>query len=368
MKFSFGKFSFLDAAIAAGVLSLCGLLWAQNSQNPIQVALLRWYQANTATTFPTCSGPSVLAFDGKHIWAACDSNSELQEYNASDGTLVATVTSVPNSGLFFSSLLYDGKSIWAARNNGSAGAVVRIDVNTVNTPSSGCSMTGGCVCLTALGAAGCASVANVGASATGLTFDGKNVWVAYGANSLSYIPANATPPITATTVTLTTACTQPLSMAFDGTNLWVPCRHSNSVQVQLVNVSTGGLTQQHVFTNITAPDGLTWDGNNMWITAGSNLYEATPPPPTGGSYVVSSSYPVPGGGGGGAAFDGKYLWVGDYSNAMATKFLLGGPVKNGAANLTLVGTYGVLTNPQSPAFDGGNIWFANSGGTTISKF
>ncbi|SRR5579872_233230 len=361
MKLSFGRVSFSDVAIFAGVLALCGVLLAQNSKNPIQVALLRWYSANTVTAFTTCATPSILAFDGKHVWVACGSTGELQEYDASDGAPVATVTSVLNTGVFFSSLLYDGRNIWAAGNNSASAAVVRVNVAAVNSTAA-CSLVSGCSCPS-LGT-GCAGVTNVGAGATGMTFDGSNVWVANGnANNLSQIVANAPSPA-ATTVSFNTTCTQPLFLAFDGASVWVPCRKSNSVQL----VKAVSPSQQTVLSGTASPSGLAYDGNNMWVSSSSGaVYEISP---SGSSYAVSSAYSVPGGGGGGIAFDGKFLWVGDYSTAMVTKLLLGGPISSGAPpNVTLVNTYsGGLANPESPAFDGGNIWFANSGGNTVSKF
>jgi hypothetical protein len=354
MNLSSGRISFWDLAIAAAVLALCCIPFALNSKNPIEVALLRQYQANTATTFGTCNNPSALAFDGKNIWVACSANSELQEYNASDGTLIATVASVFTSGLFLDSLMYDGKNIWAAASP--AGAVVRIKVGAVNASTINpmtCSSLG----------SGCASVTGVGSGATGLTFDGSHVWVANGAaNNLSEITANATNP-SATTVALNTACRQPLFLAFDGTNVWVPCRGSNSVQ--LVNVATP--TVQSIITGITAPTGLTYDGTNMWVSSAGTLYEISP---SGSSYIVSSAFAVPGGGGGGATFDGKYLWVTDYANAMVTKLLVGGSITSAGspAALTVVNRYGAGANPESPYFDGDNVWVANSGGSSVSKF
>jgi len=73
MKSSFKRLSLTDAAIVAGVLVLCGMLYAQNSKNPIQVALLRWYQMNSVTQFPgdnNCASPQNPVFDGAHIWVA----------------------------------------------------------------------------------------------------------------------------------------------------------------------------------------------------------------------------------------------------------------------------------------------------------
>ncbi len=361
MKFPFVRPSFRDFAIATGVLALSGVLCAQNAKNPIEVALLRWYQVNTAVQLSTCSPPSVLGFDGKHIWVACGNVSELHEYNSSDGSPIAAITSVFVSGVLFSSLLYDGENIWVSGNSNTAGFVTRINVSTVNGDAACVAGGGGCNC-TSLGNA-CASVSNVLSGAGGMTFDGANVWVANGgANNLSRITANAQPPIAATTVTLNSACNQPLFLAFDGTNVLVPCRNSNSVQFVT-------LTQQSLLTGITSPAWITYDGTDIWVTStNGTVYEVSP---SGSGHIVSSAKGITGGAGGGSAYDGKYLWVADYSTAMVTKLQLGGPITSSgsAPNITSMTAFsGGLTNPESPVFDGANVWFANSGGTTVSKF
>jgi hypothetical protein len=64
------------AVIAATLLSTLQLS-AQNSANPIQVALLRWYQVNTAVQLDTCTGPNGTAFDGANIWAGYGQGSHL---------------------------------------------------------------------------------------------------------------------------------------------------------------------------------------------------------------------------------------------------------------------------------------------------
>jgi len=76
----------LGAAVISALI-LVPHMTAQSAANPIQVALLRWYQANTAVAFYACSGGKAgsLAFDGRHIWVTCyGAVSEVEEFNASD--------------------------------------------------------------------------------------------------------------------------------------------------------------------------------------------------------------------------------------------------------------------------------------------
>ena len=58
-------------AVLATVVVLFGLhLQAQNPNNPLEVALLRWYPGNLSALFTANLGsyPSALAFDGASMW------------------------------------------------------------------------------------------------------------------------------------------------------------------------------------------------------------------------------------------------------------------------------------------------------------
>src|SRR5580700_5902178 len=74
---------FVLVAIFTGVLGLVGHFAKAQDQganlppptptvippnNPLQVALLRWYPANLTTSFSVGSNPSGVAFDGASIW------------------------------------------------------------------------------------------------------------------------------------------------------------------------------------------------------------------------------------------------------------------------------------------------------------
>src|SRR5712671_7240804 len=41
-----------------------------STKNPLQIALLHWYNANTTTQFTAGSAPYGVAFDGANIWVA----------------------------------------------------------------------------------------------------------------------------------------------------------------------------------------------------------------------------------------------------------------------------------------------------------
>jgi hypothetical protein len=50
------------------------IVWAATTtippNNPLQVAILRWYPANLTTSFGVGSNPNAVAFDGANVWVA----------------------------------------------------------------------------------------------------------------------------------------------------------------------------------------------------------------------------------------------------------------------------------------------------------
>jgi DNA-binding beta-propeller fold protein YncE len=59
--------------------------------NPLKVALLKWYKANTVPTqFAVGQQPYGLAFDGANIWAANFADNTVSKVQASDGAVLGT--------------------------------------------------------------------------------------------------------------------------------------------------------------------------------------------------------------------------------------------------------------------------------------
>lgn len=308
------------AAAAAALLFIPTLqLSAQNAANPIEVALQRWYPVNTATTIPTCTPAYGVAFDGAHIWAACGAANELMEYNASDNTLVRTVTGVvaPRG------LLYDGANVWAS-NYGSPGTVTKVQ-----------SSTG-----TVLGTFA------VGPNPVGLTFDGQYVWVA---NSLNY---GGVSKVLATTGAVTNyalpTCGSPYGMAFDGTNIWVSCTNTNNV----LKLSPTGSVLNTV-TAASTPLGVAYDGNYIWVASSSGtVYKILArTPSTKVSYAVSCPA--------GVVFDSLFIWVTSPCANTVTKLVF---------TTGSMGTYAAPSTSSFIASDGGNIWVSNTTTGTLAKF
>src|SRR5215472_14783786 len=80
--------------------------------NPLKVALLRWYKANTVfTTFPVGKEPVGIAFDGANIWTANSGDGTVTKLRASDGTVLGTFSSVGSAP---TGVTFDGADIWVS--------------------------------------------------------------------------------------------------------------------------------------------------------------------------------------------------------------------------------------------------------------
>src|SRR5215467_1179657 len=118
--------SFMRLLRAFGVLSLA-VFWASSlgAQSPLggsfpgacplptlpnvnQLALLRWYDANTVNTIPTGGSPNGIAFDGANIWLVNGPPNSVTKLRANDGAVLGTfpLGNVPGYAAF------DGVNIW----------------------------------------------------------------------------------------------------------------------------------------------------------------------------------------------------------------------------------------------------------------
>jgi len=87
-----------------------------DTPNPLQVAILRWYPANTAgLQFAVGPSPIGVAFDGANIWVTSQATSgTVTELRASDGTNLGTYP-VGDMSAF---IAFDGTQMWVTNSNG----------------------------------------------------------------------------------------------------------------------------------------------------------------------------------------------------------------------------------------------------------
>jgi len=335
------------------ILLFSGSSVGQNANNPIQIALQRWYQMNTATLVQTqssCVAPEGMVFDGTHVWVACSGSSELEEYNAADTAFIRKV-SLTNSPSY---LLYDGANVWAT--NPSSNRLTEVQASTG----------------TVLG------TVTVGTTPSGLAFDGQYIWVTNsGSNTLSQVLA------TTRTVTNTinvsgsgyNNCIGPTNIAFisstiSGVNpsIWVVC---SRVPVQVIELTPTGAYVTATATNAVGgtpnSNNIAFDGRYIWLPTSSGpagalqgvlqIDTTTAPPSVNPIAISGSPSPVA------VAFDGKYVWVargdGNVSKILISTLAIQATRLTGAGPAYFV------------VFDGGFAWVStpnpNGGVYTVSK-
>jgi hypothetical protein len=69
-----------DSDVTRGQMAVLITKALDSIRNPMQIALLRWYEAiQNGTTFPVGTWPFGIAFDGANIWVANNSNNSVSK-------------------------------------------------------------------------------------------------------------------------------------------------------------------------------------------------------------------------------------------------------------------------------------------------
>src|SRR6266571_5308124 len=79
------------------------------SLNPLQIALLRWFDANTSgISYAVGTNPGGVAFDGANIWVANGGSNDVTKLAASTGAVLGTfaVATSPTA------VAFDGANVW----------------------------------------------------------------------------------------------------------------------------------------------------------------------------------------------------------------------------------------------------------------
>ena len=308
--------------------------------NPLQIAILRWYEATTTSglDYAVGVGPVRIAFDGANIWVTSVFDNTVTRLRASDGTC-----------------------------NGVA-----------NPPSHN---------VTACSFA-------VGTTGEGVAFDGANIWVSnFNSKTVTKLRASdgtcngvANPPGSSVSACSFAVGSFPQDVAFDGANIWVA--NNSSATVTKLRASDGtcngvanppgsGVTACS-FAVGTNPVGVAFDGGNIWVTnngpsvtklrASDGTCNGVANPP--GSSVTACSFAV-GIGPSGIAFDGANIWVANVNSNTVTKVRASDGACAGTANPpgsdVSPCSFPAGDLPVGVAFDGANIWVANYNSATVSK-
>ncbi len=203
--------------------------WAAG--NPLKIALLKWYQANSwTTTFNVGktknSNPYGVAFDGANIWTA-NSEGTVTKLRASDGANLGNfeVGGLPTG------IAFDGANMWVTDNspNGGVTKVRASDGKILGTFPVG------------------------GQYPFWLAFDGENVWVA---NSAGVTKLRASDGRNLGTFNVGNGA---FAVAFDGTYVWVTGGPNLVTKLKRDGSSAGQ------FQVGRAPYGIAFDGANIWV-------------------------------------------------------------------------------------------------------
>jgi hypothetical protein len=196
------SYSIQIAAVAAAVLCTVQL-WAQSPNNPLDVALLRWYPGDISALFTANLGPSPdsLAFDGSNIWVTNPFSGLTPGYvtklRASDGACVGTCSFVVGTAPNW--LAFDGANVWVS--NVQDGTVTKLLASTGHV-------------------VGTYSVGGPSAAAGGVAFDGTYIWVANQTPS-TVTKLQASTGAIVGVFQLGPSTNTPFGVAFDGANIWV---------------------------------------------------------------------------------------------------------------------------------------------------
>jgi hypothetical protein len=165
--------------------------------NPLKVALLHWYLADTSTVFPVGNQPYGLCFDGANIWTANFAGNNVTKVRVSDGQLLGTF----EVGTQPYGVTFDGADVWVSN---------ELD-NTVTKLRASDGKTLGTF--------------RTGTFPTWTAFDGQSLWVPNARdNTLSKLRTTDGKILGTFAVG-----SSPTAVAFDGANVWVTNDGSSSV-------------------------------------------------------------------------------------------------------------------------------------------
>jgi hypothetical protein len=196
------------------------------------------------------------------------------------------------------------------------------------------------------------SFASQGASPSGLTWDGTNLWNA-DFNSNTNYKLDPSDGSLISSFTSPTGGTNASDLAWDGTNLWQAGWDGFIYKID----PSDGTTLDTLAGPTTSLSGLTWDGTNLRLaSSGTDLiYRVDPSDGT-----VLDSFASPGPVPRGLAWDGTNLWNADWSTELIYKL--------DPSDGTVLDSFPTPSaDPESLTWDGTYLWLTDTGTHTIYK-
>ncbi len=282
-----------------------------------KVPLLRQIMLSRIITTPVGRDPIGVAFDGKHMWVACNYDNRLDKIDITTNAVVETVS----IGSRPYGVAFDGAHIWIC--NFSSDTVSKVDIATNEV----------------------VETLTVGDGPIHLAFDGSHMWVSnYASNNVSKIN------VASSSIENFSVGTNPRGVVFDGTHIWV------------INTADKSVSKLNIATNATvatipveaSPYYIAFDGTHIWIPH-FTLNSVTKINAADNSIEVITGIKSPMG----IAFDGTHMWVTNYGSNSVNKIDI--------ETNKVVSTLPVGTNSFDIAFDGMHMWVTNYGSNNVSK-
>ena len=145
----------------------------------------------------------------------------------------------------------------------------------------------------------------------------------------------------------------PTNLLFDGANIWASNSNTSAGVLTKVRASDG--TILGTYSVGMGPYGMAFDGTLVWVANYASGDLSTVNVATG---ATTLSIPLSGCVADFLGYDGSHIWA---------NCLFSGTVQKLAIHGNLLNTIPTGTSPGAFAFDGTNIWVANSGSNTVSR-
>ena len=328
--------------------------------NPDQIAILKWYDANTtgvlyfmqgvpsAQSIGVDNNPYALCYDGSEIWSTSMNFNSITHFSA-HGVFDRSALDIFSTDAQPIAACYDGINIWVACRG--TNIVQRLNLSTRNGVTKAFEVN--------RYAAGAGSAAtggtNAGKGLSAICFDGTYVWVTNDANNTlvklnmwSVDVYQAVGPLPTYSYAIE-ECNGPQGICFDGVDLWITNSLGNSVS--RIDPATGACSG--TFAVGQSPKGICFDGSNIWVVnkGGATITKMRTNGIKVGTYAVPAGPQE-------ICYDGAYIWVTSPGSNKVTKLK--------AEDGTLVGSFEV-PNPIGICFDGVNIWVAQGSDSYIRK-
>jgi len=143
--------------------------------NPIQIGMLRWYEATSAGDVAVGDAPSGIAFDGQNLWVTQVGSRTLTKMRPSDATVLATFD-LGVGATAGNSITFDGFNFWVSTQDSFVRKVRAMDGSVQGAYA-------------------------LGALAGAMAFDGNDIWAAgHGNDSLIQLQPKANNLLSALTL------------------------------------------------------------------------------------------------------------------------------------------------------------------------